>query len=46
MEKVLKELLCKWFDHKWKIVPTNDYHSKTYRCERCGKTEVISDKRY
>lgn len=42
----IKAWICKHFEHKWKIVPTNDYHSHTWKCERCGETQVISNKRY
>lgn len=46
MKKKFESWLCKKLGHKWNIVPTNDYHSKTWRCSRCGETQVISDKRY
>ena len=43
--KFFKNLICKYFGHKWEPVKTNDYFSQTWKCKRCGKTQVISRKR-
>ena len=45
MVEKIKVLLCKYFGHKWKVESTKDYHSRTWKCERCGKTQIISDGR-
>lgn len=41
----MKQLMCKWFGHKYVKVPSNDYTVEVWRCRRCGEEKRITVKR-
>lgn len=41
----MKQLMCKWFGHKYAKVPSNDYTVEVWRCRRCGEEKRITVKR-
>lgn len=35
----LRDILCKWFGHKWSLASEHPVEGLTYECRRCGEVE-------